>query len=196
MITTGVLGFKNGISSIIGKPIKASTGTAIMEILMKYPPIIGVYDLRVNDIGTGLVRGTVNAEVPSDAIAQDIYHGFRKAKTEVYRKLGIDLTIGLLTVNYCDANIFTVYQELENELNALDEINNIHGFNWDKNTNDVDLHVIVDYDKLNNEELDNKIQEIVRKYIPDANILTEYNVNYLENQAAMNGANCQIPEEN
>ncbi len=192
MLLTGIIGFKNGISSIIGKPIKASVGNSITNILMKYPPIIGVYDLRVNDNGTGILRGTVNAEVPADTIAEEIYLGFRKAKTEVYRKLGIDLTIGLLTVNYCNDQIFPIYQELQKELNDLEEIKNVHGFNWNKDNNEVDLHVLVDYDKLNNEELDDKIQNLVRKYIPDANILTEYNVNYLENQPKDSPVSCQL----
>lgn len=193
IIYTGFFGIKSGITNIVGKPVSKDVGRAVTEILLKNYPIIGVYDLRLNDNGAGIVRGTVNAEVPDDINAEQIYDGFRNARFEVYRKLGIDLTIGLLTVNYCDKDVYPIFNEINNKVTQLKGVENLHGFKWNKDTNQVDLHVIVDYDQLNNnQELNDQIQNIIREYIPDSSILVDFNVNYLENKNDLKGAACKI----
>lgn len=194
MIITGFIGLKKGVQPLIGAPVKVSTAHEITEILLQHYPVIGVYDLRINNNGAGIVRGTVNAEVPSDANAEEIYEAFRKSRTEIYRRLGIDLTIGLITVNYCDSDIFPMYNPIYNEVIKIDGINNVHGFNYNKDTNEVDLHVTVDFDHLNEEGLEDKVQEIVQKYIPNSSVLVDMNVNYLEDKADPNeGATCAVP---
>lgn len=192
MIFAGIIGIKNGMSSIIGKPIKRQVGVEITDILLQNPPIIGVYDLRLNDNGASIIRGTVNAEVPNTTSVEDTYNAFRNARAEVYRKLGIDLTIGLITVNYCDTEIHPLFNSINAEILSLEGIQNFHGFKWNKERNEVDVHVIVDFDKLNDDKLEQQIQDIIHKYIPDSSVLVEFNVNYLEDQSVNRIPACKV----
>lgn len=192
MLYTGISGLQKGIKPLLGSPIKLETAQAITKILLKYYPIIGVYDLRLNNNGANIIRGTVNCEVPENANAEEIYEAFRKARTEIYRKLGIDLTIGLMTVNYCDPEVFPKFNEIYNEVIKIDGIENVHGFNWNQENNEVDIHVLVDYKQLENQDLRDKIQDIVLKSIPDSKVLVEFNVNYLEEKQKTMPA-CAVP---
>lgn len=193
MLATGIIGIKNGMTPLLGAPVKASDAKIISKILLNQYPIVGVYDLRLVNNGAGITRGTVNAEVPGTASAEEVYKAFRIARTEIYRKLGIDITIGLITVNYCEDEVFPAFNEIASEVLKLDGITNIHGFNWDKGNNDVDVHVIVDFDYLNDDQLGDKIQEIIQKHIPGSSVFVDFNVNYLEEPPEKLAAACAVP---
>ncbi len=192
MIFVGIVGLKGGITSILGKPVSKKVAQAITRILLDNPPIVGVYDLRINNLGTGLFRGTVNAEVPAETNAEEVYEAFRKARTEIYRKTGVDMTIGIITVNYCKEEVFPKYQRISNKILNEEGVQNVHGFNWNEDTNDVDLHVIVDYNSLNNQDLEEKIRDIVKEEIPDSNVLVDFNVNCIEDPNQLKEAVCKI----
>ncbi len=192
MLLTGFVGILNGIYPLLGKPVDPETFNYIEEILLDKDPIVGVYDLRVLNNGAGIMRGTVNVEVPIAASADEIYNAFRDARTEIYRKLGIEITIGLLTVNYCSDEVFPVFNLVFDQLIRMDGIQNIHGFRWDKQANEVDLHVIIDFDYLNDEELDRKIRRAVQEVCPNTDVLVDYNVNYIKDNPKQYHPVCNI----
>lgn len=92
----------NGISlimetstSIIGGKPDAEKGKRILEIIKKYPEILGVHDFVLHDYGPGRTLASLHAEVDAYATLLDIHDVIDTAEQEIMKELDLEITIHL-----------------------------------------------------------------------------------------------------
>ena len=83
------------VSSILGKPADKALANSIKEIVLGYDGVIGVHDLVVHEYGIAKRVATIHVEMDASINLGVAHEITDQAAKEVFKKLGIDLTIHL-----------------------------------------------------------------------------------------------------
>ena len=166
IIRTAMGILKTTLNQIIGVRADSDTTKKLKHLISSYDDVLGVYDLTLHNYGPNNIIGTVHIEVKDDMKAKDIHKLTRNIIIDIYKKLGITLTIGIYASSETKYNYIKEY--LNEILKGYKEVLQLHAFYVDEEKNIVSFDLVFDFEEHNPnkiiEEIKNKLKEKYPKY--------------------------------
>lgn len=145
------------LSRILGERINSSFSRDIRHAIQKIPGIYGVYDLILHNYGPGKYLASVHIEVPENMTAKEIDSLTREVEDVCYKDFGIVMSgVGIYARN-TDPKIVELREEITAFLMTRRNILQVHGFYLKKETNSIDLDVVLDFSV---EDRDKEVRDI------------------------------------
>ena len=166
---------KSTISSILGERPEKKDVERIREIIKKYPPLHGAYDVMIHQYGPEIRVGMCNVEVPSDATAEKIFDAMSDAQKEIYETMGLYLTLGMYAVNDTDPTVIEMKEDILDILKCIDKsVLSIHGFHIHFKRMLVHFDVVVDFSLKDKADFERRALDILGKCYRDYSF--EFNI--------------------
>lgn len=89
----GIKIIKETVDDLLGGPPDRELGFKVLEILKRYPEILGVHDFVLHNYGPGKSMASIHAEVEASASLLEIHEVVDRAEQEVLAKLALPLVI-------------------------------------------------------------------------------------------------------
>lgn len=154
-------------SAIMGERPDRETVDNIRAIIATHPPLKGGYDIMLHAYGPERIMGTCNVEVPSDAIAENIFDAMTDAQNEIREKMGISLTFGLYAVNDFLIDVKKMKKEvLETLKSTSPHVLSIHAFHIHYDRKLVHFDVVADFEVKNSSHLADELRCALEKAYP------------------------------
>ncbi len=143
------------LDNIIGARIDSELSRSVKREIAQFPEVLGVFDLSVHNYGPTELIGSAHIEVPDEMTALEIHHLTRAISAQVYRKLGMVLTLGiyaagdsseLLPERRDKATAYAVRDKATAYAVQRKEILQLHGFYYDEAKKQVYFDMIVDFE--------------------------------------------------
>ena len=145
ILRTSIEVLRDGVSLIIGERASQEEIDQIKHIVGSYEEVKGVYDLIINNYGTGKSIASIHIEVDDNLTAVEIHHLTRKIVTRVYSETGTILTIGIYASNETDKKVKEIKEFTYNLVRQDSGINQIHGFYVDEEKKLITFDIIFDF---------------------------------------------------
>lgn len=145
ILRTSIEVLRDGVSLIIGERASQEEIDQIKHIVGSYEEVKGVYDLIINNYGTGKSIASIHIEVDDNLTAVEIHHLTRKIVTRVYSETGTILTIGIYASNETDKKVREIKDFTYNLVKQDPGINQIHGFYVDEEKKLITFDIIFDF---------------------------------------------------
>ncbi|HPF19471.1 MAG TPA: cation diffusion facilitator family transporter [Bacillota bacterium] len=114
------------VSPLLGKAPDPETVRALKEQIEAYDGVIATHDLILHDYGPGRVFGSVHVEVDASVDIQESHDMVDNIEREVYKYMGVLLTIHMDPMDLSDPLTLKVRQQLDEICARTEEILEIH----------------------------------------------------------------------
>lgn len=114
------------VSPLLGKAPDPETAHALKERIEAHKGVIATHDLILHDYGPGRVFGSVHVEVDASVDIQESHDMVDNIEREVYKYMGVLLTIHMDPMDLSDPLTLKVRQQLEEISTQMEEIREIH----------------------------------------------------------------------
>lgn len=156
---------KDNVNNMIGIRADGETTKKLIEKILSYEGVLGVYDMALHNYGPNNIIATAHIQVSDATNAREIHHLTRRIATDVYMNMGITLTLGIYASN--DSGAFKEIHQYINEIaKQYEHIIQIHGFYVDETINLVSFDVIFSFDELEPEKIINEMKEKLKDKFP------------------------------
>ena len=145
ILRTAIEVLHDGVSLIIGERASQEEIDQIKHIVGSFKEVKGVYDLIINNYGTGKSIASIHIEVDDNLTAVEIHHLTRAIVTKVYAETGTILTIGIYASNETDPKVKEIKDFTYNLVKQDAGINQIHGFYVDEERKLITFDIIFDF---------------------------------------------------
>ena len=156
---------KSTLNDVIGIRADAKLSSKLKEMVSSYDNVIDVVDIMLHNYGPNTIMGNLHIEVPEDMSAKEIHWLTRNITNDVYKELGIILTIGIYATN-TDAKYNKIKEYMDKIIKSYPSIISIHGFYVDEDNKSISADIIFDFDEKNKEKIIKKIKTKLNKYYP------------------------------
>ena len=95
ILYSGVNLIRGTINDIIGGKPDAELGKKVLEIIRRYPDIIGVHDFVLHDYGPGRSMASIHAEVNASSTLLEMHEVIDQAEQEILKDLNLPISIHL-----------------------------------------------------------------------------------------------------
>lgn len=119
-------------SSIIGERADRELTNELKAKIRSYEGVRGAYDVTLHNYGPTQTMGTVHIEVEDSMNAKQIHALTRKIAMEIYKEMGIILTIGIYASNQSDEKILAFKKSVEEVVHQHPSVLQLHAFYVDK----------------------------------------------------------------
>lgn len=142
---TGYDIIKESLGSIIGARTDSKLATDLQAEIEKFPEVEGAYDLILHDYGPNEMIGAIHIEVNDHMTAKEIDDLSRKIVSQVFRKYGILLTIGIYATNTTSQEIASLKKKIREYVDSLPYILQMHGFYINEKEKHISFDVVIDF---------------------------------------------------
>ena len=138
----------DSLNILIGERENSDFIRQLREEVLRYPEVLGVYDVIMNDYGNGRKIGSLHIELADETPAVTIHRLTRRIIREMFDKYGVILTVGIYASNTADPAACAVFDEILEIQKKHTGITQIHGFyvDWEQEVISFDLVVDFRYD--------------------------------------------------
>ncbi len=167
IIYQGIGLIKYTIGPLIGEAPSREMVESIYEDLKKYDYITGAHDLLIHSYGEGKYMGTVDVEFPGDIDVITIHNVIDKAERELGEKYNISLVIHMDPLEKETKERYELRKNVKDIIKKDDRVESMHDFRVleDENGKYIELHVVINGEKVDKEEIAEKIKEEIEKSI-------------------------------
>lgn len=167
IIYQGIGLIKYTIGPLIGQAPSREMVQNIYEDLKKYDYITGAHDLLIHSYGEGKYMGTVDVEFPADIDVITIHNVIDKAEKELGEKYNISLVIHMDPLEKETKERYELRKNVKDIIKKDDRVESMHDFRVleDENGKYIELHVVINGEKVDKEEIAEKIKEEIEKSI-------------------------------
>ena len=116
------------VSRLLGSAPDKEKGDRILEMLLRYPGVLGAHDLVLHDYGPGRAMASVHAEVAADSDLVAIHEVIDNAEREISRELNIPICIHMDPVLTHDEKTETARAQMAAYLASLTPPLKLHDF--------------------------------------------------------------------
>ena len=116
----------------------------VRDLLKQDREVHGVYDLSLHDYGPTSIVGTAHIEVRDNMTAQEIHILTRELTAQIFKKLGIVMTIGVYATNRSGKS-GEIYGQVLKTIQEYPEILEVHGFYVDEKEKKVYFDLVLDF---------------------------------------------------
>ncbi len=168
---TGFSSILKTSDTILGKRPDRKEVQLIREIIAKFPPLMGGYDIRIHRYGPELSVGTADVEVPFTSSAEEISEAMKDAKRKLKDELGIIFTFGINAENQDDDRVKEMMEKtLKCVKMASDYVIGIHGFHVHFDKKRIEFDIVVSFALKDWEEFRRNITGILELVFPEYSI--------------------------
>ncbi len=178
---TGIVSVKDSVSPLLGQAPEPELVMEIEEMVMSHPYIVGIHDMIIHDYGPTRRMVSLHAEMPADTDIIKMHDDIDHIEREMREKFGCDAVIHLdpietnnEVVNRCREITGKVIEEISSEL-AFHDFRVVSGHS---HTNLIFDVVVPHGFGINNNDIEKKILEGVRKYDETFNIVVVFDIKY------------------
>ncbi|MBC7088097.1 MAG: cation transporter [Tissierellales bacterium] len=167
IIYQGIGLIKYTIGPLIGEAPSKEMVESIYEDLKKYDYITGAHDLLIHSYGEGKYMGTVDVEFPADIDVITIHNVIDKAERELGEKYNISLVIHMDPLEKETKERYELRRNVKDIIKKDDRVESMHDFRVleDEDGKYIELHVVINGDKIDKEEIAEKIKEEIEESI-------------------------------
>lgn len=129
---------RDTVTRLLGSAPDREKGDQILEMLLRYPGVLGAHDLVLHDYGPGRAMASVHAEVAADSDLVAIHEVIDSAEREISQKLSIPICIHMDPILTHDEKTETARAQMAEYLASLTPPLKLHDFRrvpGDKNIN-------------------------------------------------------------
>lgn len=173
---------KETIGDLLGKKPDKEFVDKIKQIVMSYDEIIGIHDLVVHDYGVGKTMISLHAEVSGDSDIYLLHEVIDAAMAELDQKLGCVSVIHMDPICLSDEKTTEMRKSVTVIVKQIDERITIHDFRMvvgPTHTNFIFDAVIPHDIKLADNEIKNKIIELISKNYDNVSVVIQLDRSYV-----------------
>lgn len=179
IIKSGVDMLKDTLSEILGQRIEPDTAKAVINCIMQFPEVMGVYDLIFHDYGPDKINCSAHIEIPNTMTADEIDRLENDITIKVYTEYNIIITaIGIYAVNTNDPDVMHLRSNIYKIADETDYILQIHGFYLDKIKKIIKFDIIVSFDAEDRDEVYNAFVRKIENLYPDYKIIANHDTDF------------------
>ncbi len=139
----------------------------IKETIAQHPNVGGVYDLVLNSYGPGETIGSVHITVPDTMTMADIHPLTKGIAVHLYKKFGINMTVGVYAENQPSVEVPEIRQALDQVVSLYTHVVQVHAFYVHEEKKVIYYDIIFDFDEEDPHGTLEKIKEEMQKRCPD-----------------------------
>ncbi len=160
---------KDTISPLIGEAPSDELIQSIYDDILKYDYITGAHDLVVHTYGAGRTMATIDVEFPADIDVITIHDVIDQAERDIGERYNLTLVIHMDPLGPESKERYQLRNHVKNIIKPLDIVKSIHDFQIIEEDGDkiIELHVVVNGDKINKNETFDDIKENMEKKVED-----------------------------
>lgn len=181
IILSGIRTGWNAVDSILEKPASDQLAESIRKILISYPPVLNSCNLVVNSIGPENKIGTVDIEIPVNAKVKEVYRAITLAEKQIYKEFGINLTIGILAVNYERPAVTPIYEQIRAAVLEIRGVSGIFAFYWEAASKTAHFGLTVSEGPADFPKLREKVERTLKERFPGIQFDFGFTINAVGN---------------
>ena len=139
----------------------------IKETIAQHPNVGGVYDLVLNSYGPGETIGSVHITVPDTMTMADIHPLTKGIAVHLYKKFGINMTVGVYAENQPSVEVLEIRQALDQVVSLYTHVVQVHAFYVHEEKKVIYYDIIFDFDEEDPHGTLEKIKAEMQKRCPD-----------------------------
>ena len=156
---------RKGASLIIGERTDQETVNNIKKIVCSFKEVQGVYDLIINNYGSGKAIASVHVEVDDSLTAREIHHFTRQIAEKVFMETGTIITVGIYAKNEANEEIKKIKSLVMKRAEENKYIKQVHGFYVDDERNVITFDLVFEFECPNPKEvIATMTKELKEKY--------------------------------
>lgn len=179
----GITAAKETISPLLGQPPEPEFVKSIEDIVMAHKEIIGIHDLIVHDYGPGRIIISLHGEVSGDEDIYTLHDAIDNIEKELHEKLNCLAVIHMDPVDINNEKVNEYKHKVKEIISNFDSNISMHDFRMvsgPTHTNFIfDIVVPFDY-KLSDNEVRNKLSELISEYNPSCYAVITVDKSYVK----------------
>ena len=158
--------FLETLDNLIGVRADSSLSTELKKKIIEYDKV-GAYDLILHNYGPTNMIGSVHIQVPDYLNAKDIHKLTRTIELDIYKEMGIILTIGIYASNTTDKSVINIKKDLDKVVEKYPSIIQTHGFYIDEEKKEITFDMVISFDDKNPNDTKKNVIDGISKIYPD-----------------------------
>ena len=181
IIKAGIDMLRDTISQILGERNDRELANEILDTIMSFPDVEGVYDLVLNNYGPDNWNGSVHIEVPDTYSADQLDQLIREITMKVIAEHHVILTaIGVYSINTKDEDVIQAKKQVEEIVFSHEHVKQMHGFYLIKDRKSMRFDIVVSFDAKNRRDVYKEVVADVRKAFPDYELQVALDTDFSE----------------
>ena len=119
---------RDTVNRLLGGKPDQEMGERILNMLKKYPEILGVHDFVLHDYGPGRCMASIHAEVSAQSDIVEIHEVIDRAEREIASEMHLPICIHMDPIVVGDADTEKVKGQMEKILSEMDPPLKMHDF--------------------------------------------------------------------
>lgn len=177
IIKSGIEMIMDSLGEILGKRPSSSLTKAIKEDVRSYDGVKGAYDLLLNNYGPVNMTGSIHIEVDENITGKKIFELTRVIQSDIMKKYGTFLTIGIYIVN-SDDHISEMAEDIRKTVMSYNDLIEIHALYIMKEKKLVTFDVVIDLMADNPEVILSNIEKDLKYKYTDFRFIITYDTDY------------------
>ncbi len=162
----GINSARETLSPLLGTKPDEELVDKVHSLVMSYDKVHGIHDMVVHDYGPGRQLISLHAEVDGSEDIYEIHDVIDTIEKELYEKLSVETTIHMDPIDIHNEGTKQTRDEMSQLIKKLHKNATIHDFRMVPGVTHTNLifDVVVPFElKMNDDEIKEKVQEIVKE---------------------------------
>lgn len=170
---------KETISKLLGQAGDEELAKKLYEIIRAQDYIINAADMMLHNYGPDAYSGSVNIELDQKLTVGEVYQKLHKLQLEIMYKLKVVMVFGIYAVDNDNPKSKELREIIAKYVIKKEHVKSYHAVYIDENNDDIYCDLIVDYELLDWESLENEFKEYMKDFYPDKNIILTIETEYV-----------------
>lgn len=154
------------ISKLLGDRPSVELADQIMDEILKTEGIHGAYDLILHNYGPNVFIGDVNLELEDTLTIEEAYIITKPLNIRIFNEYGVFMYFGFYSVNTKDPEIVAMREYLENYVEDMKDILQIHAFYVNKEKKIMSFDVVFDFDCKDQYSVEQDLRRSMQERFP------------------------------
>ena len=159
--------FLETINNLIGVRTDSELSTELKKKIIEYDGVEGAYDLILHNYGPMNMIGSVHIQVPDSMNAKDIHKLTRTIEMDIFKEMGIILTIGIYASNTTDQLAMSIKKDLDKVVQKYPSIIQTHAFYVDEDKKEITFDMVISFDDKTPDETKQNVIKDLSDIYPD-----------------------------
>ena len=142
IIKAGVEMLASPVNELLGSRISPEFVSALKKEVKSHEPVMGVYDIVMNNYGPNTIIGSLHVSVPDTLTARDVHRLTRHISQCVYDKFGVILTVGIYAVSTGDTETGRLQRAVMQYVTQHEGVMQAHAFYYYEDKQLVTIDVV------------------------------------------------------
>ena len=168
------------INELLGSHISRDFVNDLKKEVLSFEPVMGVYDIIMNNYGPNTFIGSLHVNVPDTMTAREIHRLTRAISTRIYEKYGAIVTVGIYAVSQDEEGDGLLQRDVIAFASSQPHVTQVHGYYHYEDTHVITLDVIPSDDVTDAKLFADNLSEALRNAFPPHKFSIVIDHNYSE----------------